>query len=114
MLSLKGPAHLHVYVPDSEEGVPSELWLPHGSPTGEGPFYSDPCTIRCTSGGCHSVDIHPGRRVSISALAREPSPAVKRSFYDTGFSFLEHGVPLHLFTMQRDSKEHRLWKPRAF
>lgn len=76
-------------------------------------FLRDPCTIRCTPGGRHSADSHPGQTVSISALVRKPGSVVNKSFDDIGSSPLKHGISLHLFPVQHNSKEQRYWKPPA-
>ena len=81
---------------DSEE---SELWLP------QGPLHNS-----VYPGGCHSADSHPGQTVSISALLRKPRSVVSKSFDDIGSSPLKHGISLHLFPVQHNSKEQRCWK----
>ena len=88
----------------------SELWLRH------------PLCAVASSGtpapfgvprGRHSADSHPGQTVSISALVRKPRSVVNKSFDDIGSSPLKHGISLHLFPVQHNSKEQRCWKPPA-
>lgn len=54
-----------------------------------------------------------GWPVSISALVRKPTSVVNKLFDDIASSLLKHGISLHLFPVQHNSKEQRCWKPPA-